>query len=255
MTLFLPACLFPILYSFTPYVFMTSSITLSSYERFCQRFCVGLTGGIASGKSTAAEQFSVLGAGVVDTDVLAHQLTAGRDANTGLGAAMPDIIRVFGTECVNDDGSLNRAAMRAKVFASPQQRQRLEAIMHPRINALAQQQAANIVGEYVVFVVPLLIESAHWRRQVDRFAVVDCDESLQYQRLLARPGIMPIQAQQILAAQATRHARLVLANDVLDNAGDKGALSEQVLTLHTQYLQYAKLHRSNADSACLNVFA
>ncbi len=205
-------------------------------QRFCQRFCVGLTGGIASGKSTATETFAQLGAGIVDTDVIAHQLTAGHDSNTGLGAAMPAIEHTFGASFINANGSLNRAAMRAHVFANPLEKRKLEAILHPMINETTRQQAAVVVGAYVLFVVPLLAESAQWRTQVDRFAVVDCDPQLQRQRLLLRPGLSEVQADQILAAQASREARLNAADDTLYNNGDKTALIQAVTALHMHYL-------------------
>jgi dephospho-CoA kinase len=127
--------------------------TLES-PRSCSRFCVGLSGGIASGKSTVAQLFADLGAAIVDTDVIAHQLTRHN------GAAMPAIAAAFGAAFVNQDGSLNRVAMRARVFANPSERQRLETILHPMINAETRAQGASVAGDYVMFVVPLLVESA-----------------------------------------------------------------------------------------------
>jgi dephospho-CoA kinase len=204
--------------------------TLES-PRFCSRFCVGLSGGIASGKSTVAQLFADLGAAIVDTDVIAHQLTRHN------GAAMPAIAAAFGAAFVNQDGSLNRVAMRARVFANPSERQRLETILHPMINAETRAQGASVAGDYVMFVVPLLVESAQWRTQVDRFLIVDCPAELQRQRLLLRPTMTAVQADQILAVQAGRETRLAVADDVIYNSDsvDIQGLKAQVQRLHLQY--------------------
>jgi dephospho-CoA kinase len=203
------------------------------YERFCERFCVGLTGGIASGKSTAAEHFVALGVGVVDTDVIAHHLT-----QTG-GQAMPAIEAQFGAAALNADGSLNRAAMRALVFGDASQRTKLEAILHPMIHLQTQTQGELVAGPYVVFVLPLLAESSRWRARVDRIAVVDCEPTVQLARLLQRPGLSLEQAQQIMAAQASREQRLALADDIAPNHGDKKALLTQIEKLHDKYLTFS----------------
>lgn len=198
--------------------------------RYCTRFAVGLTGGIASGKSTVASRLEQLGAAVVDTDVVAHELTASN------GAAMPAIAHAFGNDYLNLDGSLNRAAMRGLVFAQPAQRKVLEAILHPMIHDRTHALGNTMAGSYVVFVVPLLVESTKWRSQVDRIAVVDCDPAVQLARLIQRPGLDAKQAQQIMAAQAERDIRLAAADDVITNHSDTTTLLKQVDALHCHYL-------------------
>jgi dephospho-CoA kinase len=198
---------------------------------------VGLTGGIASGKSTAADHLAHLGALIIDTDQIAHSLTSvisGRH-----GAALAPIADAFGKDFLNADGSLNRGLMRAHVFASPAERLRLESILHPLIGQETRAQAQQTEGNYVVFVVPLLVESPHWRARVDRIAVVDCDPSVQLARVLQRPGMTLTQAQQIIAVQSTRETRLAAADDVISNAGNRAELLAQVEALHQQYCHYA----------------
>jgi dephospho-CoA kinase len=215
-------------------------MSLHEVHPFCNRFCIGLTGGIASGKSTASERFAQLGAAVVDTDVIAHQLT-----QPG-GAAMAAIQVAFGAALINDDGSMNRAAMRELVFANPAERTRLEAILHPMIHAQTRALGATRSGAYVVFVVPLLIESPRWRQQVDRIVVVDCEPQQQLTRLMQRSGMSREQAQQIMAAQASREQRLALADAVLSNQGDKAQLLETIDQLHRSYCE---LSRAQAQAA------
>jgi dephospho-CoA kinase len=204
--------------------------------RYCDRYAIGLTGGIASGKSTVAARFAVLGAAVVDTDSVAHELTAPQ------GAAMPAIEHAFGENYLNTDGSLNRAAMRALVFAQPDKRKVLESILHPMIHNLTQAQGNTMAGSYVVFVVPLLVESRKWRNQVDRIAVVDCDPALQMARLIQRPGVNAEQASQIIAVQAKRETRLAAADDVISNYADTQALLGRVDALHHEYLLRSARH-------------
>jgi dephospho-CoA kinase len=201
--------------------------------RYCQRFSIGLTGGIASGKSTAATRFAQLGAAVVDTDVLAHALTSAQ------GEAMPAIRARFGEALLNLDGSLNRSAMRALVFENPAQRLVLESILHPMIHERTQALGQTAPGAYVVFVVPLLVESAKWRSQVDRIAVVDCDPATQQQRLMKRSELSAHQAASIMAAQASRTQRLAAADDILHNDGELEDLLAQVDTLHARYVSLA----------------
>jgi dephospho-CoA kinase len=203
--------------------------------RYCSRYAIGLTGGIASGKSTVAAHLAQLGAAVVDTDAVAHDLTAAQ------GAAMPAIVQTFGAAYVNDDGSLNRSAMRALVFDQPAQRKALEAILHPMIHTQTQQLGNTVAGEYVVFVVPLLVESAKWRGQVDRIVVVDCEPATQQARLLQRPGLNALQAAQIMAVQASRDIRLAAADDVIHNNTDTVALLAQVDALHQRCLAAAQI--------------
>ena len=196
------------------------------------RLRIGLTGGIGSGKSAAADRFAALGAAIVDADVLAHQLTAAG------GAAMPALIEAFGEKICDASGALDRAAMRQQVFGDPQARARLESILHPRIGAAMREAAFQREGAYVVFVVPLLVENlARWRPQIDRLCVVDCPVEMQVARVQARSGLDVATINAILAAQATRTQRLAVADDVLDNSGDLQSLTGQVDLLHAQYLR------------------
>lgn len=193
------------------------------------RFVVGLTGGIGSGKSAAADEFARLGAAVVDTDVIAHRLTAPG------GAAIPGIRQAFGEGFVLPSGALDRARMREHVFADPGARKRLEALLHPLIRVESDQEIAAASGRYVVHVVPLLVESLDYRQRVDRVLVVDCPEEMQVARVTARSGMSEAQARAIVRAQATRAERLEAADDVIDNSGTLDALHQQVALLHAQY--------------------
>ncbi len=197
-------------------------------------FCVGLTGGVGAGKSTVAQSFSRLGCEIVDTDVIAHALTAPG------GLAIPAIVEAFGSDVVARDGGLDRAAMRARVFADTALRERLEAILHPHIRAQAEQAIRRAGSAYVVLVVPLLAEHIHaYRPLIDRVLVVDCTPELQLRRTAARPGIDEAQARAILAAQASRSSRLALADDVIDNEGGLAELERQIARLHGSYLALA----------------
>jgi dephospho-CoA kinase len=198
---------------------------------------VGLTGGIASGKSTVATMFSALGAAIVDTDVIAHQLTAGENTLTRVGAAIPAITQAFGSTFIQSDGGLNRAMMRRHILNDSKERLRLEAILHPMIHYQAQSLGNTLSGNYVIFVVPLLIESPQWRRQVDRILVIDCDLELQRQRVLQRAGITMVQANQLLAIQASREQRLMQADDTLDNT----AMTIEQLQHHINHLHHLYL--------------
>lgn len=197
------------------------------------RFSVGLTGGIGSGKSAAAEHFSRLGACVIDTDVIAHELTSSN------GAAMAAIECEFGPGFVTRTGSLDRAAMRARVFSDPPARKVLEAILHPLIRAESARRLLLDSAPYAVLVVPLLVENlAAYRPLLDRILVIDCDEAQQLQRTTARPGLDLEQAKAILATQAPRAARLAIADDLIDNRRDLARLHEQVERLHAIYLKH-----------------
>jgi dephospho-CoA kinase len=195
------------------------------------RFIVGLTGGIGSGKSTVADLFVAQGIALVDTDSIAHELTAPE------GAAMPAIIAAFGPAIADAQGALNRVAMRQRVFADAAERTRLEAILHPRIRqiALSRCQAAN--SPYVILAVPLLLEAGTY--QCDRILVVDCPESIQIQRVMARNQLDETAVRAILAAQASRQARLAIADDVILNDGSAAALAPAVEKLHRNYLARA----------------
>ncbi len=196
-------------------------------------FLVGLTGGIGSGKSAAASLFEALGAAVVDTDVIAHELTAPG------GAAIESIRNAFGDEVIDARGALDRAAMRRKVFADASAKARLEAILHPMIRAEADRRSAAARAPYVVLVVPLLVESGGYRSRVRRVAVVDCPEEVQVARVMSRSGLSAEEARAIMAAQVSREQRLAVADDVIDNGGDLAALRPQVEALHRRYLEMA----------------
>ncbi len=190
---------------------------------------VGLTGGIGSGKSAAADEFARLGATVVDTDVIAHRLTGPG------GAAIPAIQRVFGDGFILPSGAMDRDRMRERVFAEPAARKSLEAVLHPMIRAESDRQIAAAGGPYVVHVVPLLVEAGDYRRRADRVLVVDCPEDLQLERVRARSGMSAAQAQAILRSQASRAERRAVADDVIDNSGTLDALRRQVAALHAEY--------------------
>jgi len=193
-------------------------------------YVVGLTGGIGSGKSTAADLFVAAGAVLVDTDAIAHQLTAAG------GQAMPPLLAAFGPGVADAAGALDRAAMRRLAFADPQARARLEGILHPMIRRLADERCQQAVAPYVILAVPLLVEAGHYRQRCDRILVIDCPEQQQIERVMARSGLSAAEAGAILAAQATRAQRLAVADDVLDNVGDRESLDRQVRALHLKYL-------------------
>lgn len=197
-------------------------------------YVVGLTGGIGSGKSRAADLFSALGACVVDTDVVAHELAAPG------GAALPAITARFGADALDARGALDRAGMRKRVFADPAERRALEAILHPLIRAESQRRVAAASAPYVVLVVPLLIETPGYRGRVQRVLVVDCPEELQIERAGARSGLSSDEVRRIIAAQAPRAERLAAADDVIDNSGTPEALEAQVGGLHRRYLEHAR---------------
>ena len=172
---------------------------------------IGLTGGIGSGKSTVAQCLVDCGAHLVDTDAIARALT-----QPG-GQAMPALAAAFGSGAVAADGSLDRAHMRQRAFADAAVRVQLEAILHPLIGQQAQLRAAQAGGRVVVFDVPLLAESRHWRQRVNRVLVIDCDEATQMQRVAQRPGWTAAAAQAVMAQQATRDARRAVADAVIHN--------------------------------------
>lgn len=207
-------------------------------------FAIGLTGGIGSGKSTVADMFAARGATIVDTDVIAHSMTAPD------GPAMPAILREFGPEFADADGAMDRARMRALVFADAGAKARLEAILHPRIRdaALAAGAAASGTGSYVIYAVPLLIESGTWRARVTRVLAVDCAEEVQIARVMARNNLPEAQVRAIMAAQVSRAQRLAAADDVIVNNAGIADLEGQVERLHADYLQmHAKFAGKFAD--------
>ena len=196
-------------------------------------FTVGLTGGIGSGKSRVADLFAARGATVIDTDAIAHAMTAPR------GPAMAAIEREFGARYVAADGALERARMRELVFSDPQAKARLEAILHPLIREATNAAAALAGGAYTMFVVPLLVESGDWKRRVDRVLVVDCPESVQIQRVIARNGLPEALVRAIMAAQACRADGLAAADDVILNDAGLDELQAQVELLHRRYAEIA----------------
>lgn len=197
------------------------------------RLSIGLTGSIGCGKTTVADLFAALGAAVIDTDQIAHSLTAPG------GAAMPALLAEFGPAYATPDGALDRAAMRSLVFTDPGARARLEAILHPRIRDATAAAASVAGGPYTVFVVPLLIESGTWRARVARILAIDCSEETQVARVMARSGLTAAEVRAIMAAQVTRAERLAAADDVVVNEGDIAALRPQVERLHADYLALA----------------
>lgn len=199
---------------------------------------VGLTGGIGSGKSAAADFFAQLGATVVDTDAIAHELTAPG------GAAMAAIRDAFGEEFVAADGALDRARMRTRAFSDPAAKRRLEAILHPLIRAEVLRRASAAAGPYLVVVIPLLFETGGYPGLIQRVALVDCDEETQIARTMARSRLSREEVQAILRAQASRDTRRAGAHDVLDNQGDLEALRRQVLARHQEYLRLARSRTS-----------
>ncbi len=193
---------------------------------------IGLTGGIASGKSTVANLFAELGIPLIDTDHLAREVVA---PGTTLLAA---IAAHFGTSILLADGALDRAALRTRVFAAPDERRWLEALTHPAIRALMEVRCEAAGGPYQIVAIPLLTETGRDQR-IDRVLVVDCDPAVQLARLQARDGSTPSEARRILAAQATREQRLAMADDVIVNDADIGQLRGQVEVLHRRYLALA----------------
>ena len=196
-------------------------------------YCVGLTGGIGSGKSTVAAHFVRLGADLIDTDAIARELTAPG------GGALPELCATFGQNILAADGALDRAAMRQLVFSDPAARQRLEAILHPRIRELALARSQASQAPYVLFDVPLLAESPAWQARCARILVVDCPTELQISRVMARNGLSREEVERILASQASRTERLAIADDVIDNSGDRTHLEAQIPPLHQYYLDAA----------------
>lgn len=196
---------------------------------------IGLTGGIGSGKSTVSALLGRLGAAIVDTDQIAHELTGPG------GLAIEPIRRAFGADAIDGTGALHRATMRERVFSDPDAKRRLEAILHPLIRAEAAARAARSHGTapYLVFVVPLLVESGSWAAEVARILVVDVPLPTQIARVAASRGLSEDQVERIAAQQATRAQRLAAADDVLFNDATADALARRVERLHRLYLRLA----------------
>ncbi|MFB9114908.1 dephospho-CoA kinase [Xanthomonas arboricola pv. corylina] len=201
-------------------------------------FIVGLTGGIASGKSALAAEFEKLGVPVIDADIVARQVVAP-------GHILDAITEQFGREILLPDGTLDRQALRKIVFADPAQRKALEAITHPAIRAELQRAAQEAVGPYTIVAIPLLTEAGGratyaW---LDRILVVDVPVSLQHARLMQRDGSTSVLADQMIAAQASREQRLAIADDVVSNEGDTDRLAQQARSLDASYRAILQTHR------------
>ncbi|MDP1525637.1 MAG: dephospho-CoA kinase [Rhodocyclaceae bacterium] len=205
---------------------------------------LGLTGGIGSGKSAVAERFARHGAAIVDTDEIAHALTAPG------GAALPALQAGFGAAIMTKEGALDRAALRRMVFADPAARARLEAILHPMIHREVAMQLSRLVSAdfcYGVLVVPLLVETGAYRNQIQRTLVVDCPPELQIARVMARSGLTQAEVEAILAVQASRQQRLACADDVVHNDDGLVVLDAAVAALHDKYMALAIHQKAEAD--------
>jgi dephospho-CoA kinase len=202
---------------------------------------IGLTGGIASGKSTVTQRFAELGVPVIDADVASRTVVA--PGTPGLA----QVVARFGAGVVGADGRLDRRALRNLIFADSSLRQALDAILHPLIRAEMEREVAQAQAPYVVMAIPLLVEGGSAAKRVDRVLVIDADETLQIQRLQARDGSSVEQARSILASQASRAARLRMADDVLLNSGTVADLRQAVDKLHEQYLQLAQTSSSRPN--------
>ncbi len=196
-----------------------------------QVFTVGLTGGIGSGKTTVANMFAELGAYLVDTDLIAHALTKEN------GAAISAIENAFGSEFILPSGAMNREKMRQYVFSQPNEKKRLEAILHPLIREKTEAAAKESTGIYTIFVVPLLIESGSWKQRVSRVLVIDCSEQTQLKRVMSRNGMTQEQVLAIMQAQASRDQRLNAADDIILSEGSLDEIKLAVRRLHDKYIK------------------
>ncbi|MBJ7222884.1 MULTISPECIES: dephospho-CoA kinase [unclassified Brenneria] len=195
-------------------------------------YIVALTGGIGSGKSTVADEFAKLGVTIIDADIIARQMVEpGKPA-------LEAIKRRFGDTILNADGSLNRAALRQRIFSSPEDKRWVNNLLHPLIHAETQAQIQAAAVPYVLWVVPLLVENGLQQR-AQRVLVVDVNRDTQLERTLARDGVSRQQAENILAAQATREQRLAYADDIIDNNRSQKELAPRVAQLHRRYLELA----------------
>lgn len=197
-----------------------------------RRLRIGLTGGIASGKSTVAQRFRELGVPVIDADESARRVVA---AGT---AGLAEVIRQFGRDILGANGELDRRRLRTVIFSDPKRRLELESILHPLIRADMERGAESAVGPYVVMAIPLLIEGGNNGR-VDRILVIDLPEALQLERVMTRDDVPLAEAKAILAVQASRDQKLQAADDVLTNTGTLADLHRAVDDFHTVYLRLA----------------
>lgn len=194
-------------------------------------FVVSLTGGIGSGKSEAAQMFAALGVPVVDVDAISHQLTS-------IGSPiLKEIINIFGKSYLLADDSLDRAALREKIFSDTAARKQLEAILHPAIYEQALQELSkNTSAPYQILVIPLLFEGSRFQSIINRTLVIDCDESLQIARTIQRSGLSEQAVVAIMRAQVSRKVRLALADDVIENNGNLEELSKKITRIHKKYM-------------------
>ncbi|KAA1049684.1 dephospho-CoA kinase [Pseudocitrobacter sp. 73] len=195
-------------------------------------YTVALTGGIGSGKSTVADAFSHLGINVIDADILARQVV---EPGT---PALHAIVEHFGPQILTPDGALNRRVLRERIFANPDEKAWLNALLHPLIQRETQQQMRQATSPYVLWVVPLLVEN-NLASRADRVLVVDVTRDMQILRTMQRDRVSREHAEHILAAQATREQRLAVADDVIDNNGTPEAITSDVARLHARYLELA----------------
>ncbi len=198
-----------------------------------RRLVIGLTGGIASGKSSVAQRFVELGVPVIDADESSRSVVA--PGQPGLA----EVAARFGTDILTATGELDRRALRNRIFADPQQRLALEAILHPLIRTDMERRASAAVGPYLIMAIPLLVEGGGARDRVDRILVVDVPEEIQLARVMARDGCSLDEARAILSAQADRDRRINAADDVLVNSGTVSELRQGVEALHGRYLSLA----------------
>ena len=198
-------------------------------------FIIGLTGGIGSGKSEAAKQFALLGVPIVDADVIAHELTAADQP------ILADIRRIFGAEFIATNGELNRAKLRTHIFESADERLKLEALLHPAIHNRALLQLAEnedkLHPAYQILVMPLLFESQRYDGVADKTLVIDCDESLQIRRAMARSNMTEQEVRAMMVAQVSRATRLQRADEVIENNGSLADLTEKVATIHKKFIK------------------
>ena len=194
-----------------------------------KRLIIGLTGGIGSGKSAVSDAFERLGADVIDTDKISHQLTM-NDADT-----IDNITDHFGGDIIQD-GILNRPKLRAIVFSDDAARLHLEKILHPRIREEVRKAVSRAVGPYIIIVVPLLVEKAQYSF-INRILVVDCEELIQVERVMKRSSLTDVEVTNIMCTQANRQERLKVANDIIINNDDLPSLLKQVRIMHDKYIQ------------------
>lgn len=207
---------------------------MSTNKLISDRLVVGLTGGIGSGKTIVADGLAKRGASIVDTDVIARELTAMN------GAAIDAIRFAFGDDMIAANGAMDRAKMRALIFSDVKKKAQLESILHPMIYAEVARQVSSATGLYVVVVIPLLVETGRWSlSNLDRILVVDCDEEIQIQRVMKRDGYSAELVKTIMAQQASRAQRLAMATEIIGNQTNIEALNAEIDRLHQTYCRLA----------------